>query len=89
MHTHQPKALQHISEQQSSRPKLRTTKTIEMKKAADMLAALAPNAIKDAFRESMRDIRKVWDEQLLEARRKLESKTPERQTHEPQKEQRR
>ena len=27
-------------------------------------AALAPHGIKDAFRESMNDIRKAWDEQL-------------------------
>jgi membrane protein required for colicin V production len=45
--------------------------------ASDMLAALAPNAVKEAFRESMREIRRVWDEQLREARRKLESKKPE------------
>ena len=42
--------------------------------ASDTLAALAPNAIRDAFRDSMQEIRKIWDEQLLEARRKLESK---------------
>jgi membrane protein required for colicin V production len=42
--------------------------------ASNTLAALAPTAIKEAFRESMRDIRKIWDEQLREARLKLESK---------------
>jgi membrane protein required for colicin V production len=45
--------------------------------ASNMLAALAPNAIKNAFRDSVREIRKVWDEQLREARQKLESKKPE------------
>jgi len=44
--------------------------------ASNTLAALAPTAIKEAFRESMRDIRKIWDEQLREARLKLESKKP-------------
>ena len=32
--------------------------------ASDLCASLAPNAIKDAFRESMRDVRKAWDEQF-------------------------
>lgn len=32
--------------------------------ASNMCAALAPRAIKDAFRESMDDIRKAWDDQL-------------------------
>jgi membrane protein required for colicin V production len=32
--------------------------------ASDVCAALAPGAVKDAFRESMRDIQKLWDEQL-------------------------
>src|SRR5262249_12280075 len=41
--------------------------------ASETLAALAPNAIRDAFRESMRDLRKIWDEQYLESRRKLEA----------------
>jgi membrane protein required for colicin V production len=57
--------------------------------ASDMLAALAPNAIKEAFRESMREIRKIWDEQLKEARQKIESKKtkpePEPKKEEPQK----
>jgi len=44
--------------------------------ASNTLAELAPTAIKEAFRESMRDIRKIWDEQLREARLKLESKKP-------------
>ncbi len=32
--------------------------------ASDMCAALAPRAIKDAFRESMREIAETWDDQL-------------------------
>jgi len=42
--------------------------------ASNTLAALAPTTIKEAFRASMRDIRKIWDEELREARLKLESK---------------
>jgi len=44
--------------------------------ASNTLAELAPTAIKEAFRESVREIRKIWDEQLREARLKLESKKP-------------
>jgi membrane protein required for colicin V production len=44
--------------------------------ASNTLAALAPNTIKEAFRESVREIRKIWDEQIREARLKLESKKP-------------
>ena len=51
--------------------------------ASNMLAALAPNAIKEAFRESMREIRKAWDEQLEEARKKLHTKKPEPAKPEP------
>lgn len=32
--------------------------------ASHMCAELAPSSIKEAFRQSMRDIRKVWDEQM-------------------------
>jgi len=43
--------------------------------ASDVCAALAPIAVKDAFRESMRDIQKLWDEQLKKKRQpKLEKK---------------
>jgi membrane protein required for colicin V production len=38
--------------------------------ASNMIAALAPSSIKDAFRESMRDIRKAWDDQLKRKPRK-------------------
>ena len=53
--------------------------------ASNALAALAPTAIKEAFRESVREIRKIWDEQLREARLKLESKKPKPEP-EPKKE---
>ena len=57
--------------------------------ASNTLAALAPNTIKDTFRESVREIRKIWDEQLREARLKLEKKKPEHESEskpEPKKE---
>ena len=57
--------------------------------ASNTLAALAPNTIKDTFRESVREIRKIWDEQLREARLKLEKKKPEHESDskpEPKKE---
>lgn len=38
--------------------------------ASDICAALAPRAIKEAFRDSMRDIRKAWDDQLKKKPRK-------------------
>jgi hypothetical protein len=31
---------------------------------SDLLATLAPRPVKDAFRDSMRDIRMAWDQQL-------------------------
>jgi membrane protein required for colicin V production len=37
--------------------------------ASDVCAALAPAAVKDAFRDSMRDIEKIWDEQLKKKRK--------------------
>ena len=37
--------------------------------ASNLCAALAPNALKDAFRESMRDVRKAWDEQMKKRRK--------------------
>ncbi len=40
--------------------------------ASNLCADLAPHAIKNAFEESMRDIRKVWEEQL-----KKHKKTPD------------
>jgi membrane protein required for colicin V production len=42
--------------------------------ASNLCAALAPNAIKEAFRESMNDIRKIWDEEL---KKKLHKKDPD------------
>jgi membrane protein required for colicin V production len=41
--------------------------------ASNMCAALAPRAIKDAFRESMLDIRKAWEDQLKKKPHKKES----------------
>jgi membrane protein required for colicin V production len=38
--------------------------------ASNFCAALAPSAIKDAFRESMYDIRKAWEQQLKKAHKK-------------------
>ncbi len=39
--------------------------------ASDIIASLAPNAIKTAFRESMLELRRLWNEQLIESREKL------------------
>jgi membrane protein required for colicin V production len=39
--------------------------------ASNVIASLAPNAIKDAFRESMLELRRLWNEQLIESREKL------------------
>jgi membrane protein required for colicin V production len=36
--------------------------------ASDALASLAPNAIKNALRDSMMELRRVWNEQLIESR---------------------
>jgi membrane protein required for colicin V production len=36
--------------------------------ASNAIASLAPNAIKNAFRESMLELRRVWNEQLIESR---------------------
>jgi membrane protein required for colicin V production len=41
--------------------------------ASNMCAALAPKAIKDAFRESMLDVRKAWEDQLKKKPKKKES----------------
>jgi membrane protein required for colicin V production len=38
--------------------------------ASNICAALAPKALKDAFRESMYDIRKAWDDQLKKQHKK-------------------
>ena len=37
--------------------------------ASDMCAAFAPAAVKNAFRDSMRDIQKLWDDQLKKKKR--------------------
>ena len=38
--------------------------------ASNLCASLAPRALKDAFRESLQEIRKAWDEQLKKKKRK-------------------
>jgi len=38
--------------------------------ASNLCASLAPSSIKDAFRESMQDIRKAWDDQIKRKPRK-------------------
>lgn len=39
--------------------------------ASSAIASLAPSAIKSAFRESMLELRRLWDQQLIESREKL------------------
>src|SRR5262249_53688092 len=38
--------------------------------ASDAVASLAPNSIKDAFREGMNDIRKSWEQQFKRKKKK-------------------
>jgi membrane protein required for colicin V production len=45
--------------------------------ASNLCASLAPKSIKEAFRESMNDIRKAWDEQLRKKKRKTDLKPVE------------
>jgi membrane protein required for colicin V production len=40
--------------------------------ASSVMAAIAPNPIKDAFRTSMRDLREIWEQQLQRSREKRE-----------------
>ena len=53
--------------------------------ATDVLAALAPAGIKNAFRETMRDIRETWNAQLRRTREELTGRSakPEPQPAEP------
>ncbi len=44
--------------------------------SSNLLAALAPNVVKDAFRASVRELRQVWDQQLRKGREELESLKP-------------
>jgi membrane protein required for colicin V production len=39
--------------------------------ASSAISALAPNAIKNAFRDSMYELRRLWDEQLRKSREEL------------------
>ena len=44
--------------------------------ASDAVSRLAPNAIKTAFRESMYELRRLWDEQLQKSREELRALQP-------------
>lgn len=46
---------------------------------SNLCASLAPNALKQGFRDGMREIRKEWDEQLKKSRRKNDTKEPGRE----------
>ena len=39
--------------------------------ASNAIASLAPNAIKNAFRESMLELRRLWNEQVIQSREQL------------------
>ena len=39
--------------------------------ASNVIASLAPNAIKNAFRESMLELRRLWNQQLIQSREQL------------------
>jgi len=39
--------------------------------ASNAIASLAPNTIKNAFRESMLELRRLWNEQLIQSREQL------------------
>jgi membrane protein required for colicin V production len=39
--------------------------------ASNTIASLAPNAIKNAFRESMLELRRLWNEQVIQSREQL------------------
>jgi hypothetical protein len=41
--------------------------------ASNVIAAIAPSQIKDAFRTSLRDLRQIWDQEVQQSREKLES----------------
>jgi hypothetical protein len=40
--------------------------------ASNLCSKLAPNAVKEAFRDSMFEIRKLWEEELQKKRKKQE-----------------
>jgi membrane protein required for colicin V production len=44
--------------------------------ASDLMASLAPNPIKRAFRESVQEIRALWNQQLRKGREQLEALRP-------------
>ena len=41
--------------------------------ASNVIAAIAPSQIKDAFRTSLRDLRQIWDQEVQQSRERLES----------------
>jgi membrane protein required for colicin V production len=41
-------------------------------RASDLAASLAPNAVKQAYRDTLAEIRKLWDEQLKQNQRPLD-----------------
>jgi membrane protein required for colicin V production len=43
--------------------------------ASDLAASLAPNGLKQAFRDSLAEIRKLWDEQVQRSHKKREPDT--------------
>ena len=49
-------------------------------RASDLWAQLAPNAIKNAFEEGMRDIRRAWDEQMRKKRHKKDEEAKKKAT---------
>ena len=58
--------------------------------ASNLLSALAPAAIKNAFRESVQEIRKEWDAEVRRAKEKLERRKSEKtdpESEDPEKQQ--
>jgi membrane protein required for colicin V production len=53
--------------------------------ASSAISALAPNAIKNAFRDSMYELRRLWDEQLRKSREELRVLKREKDTRPPEK----
>jgi hypothetical protein len=60
--------------------------------ASSAISALAPNTIKNAFRESMYELRRLWDEQFRKSREELRAlkrgsskSAPEKDTRPPEK----
>jgi uncharacterized membrane protein required for colicin V production len=45
--------------------------------ASDMCASLAPQALKEAFEDGLREVRKAWDEQLKKNKNRKHAKEAE------------